>query len=276
MPAFQTGATGARSRGVAHRPSMAAPRGPAGYPQLSMRPLYILAFLLPILLLYEAGSIRFLADAAHGTIETIRAQSILLGFFQGAGAAGRFLPAAAIIVVLLLWHAMNRDPWRVNPLVLAAMVIESLLWTIALVVVLIVVQEVFRRTGAEPLVQVGSGDPQALGRPALITISLGAGLYEELLFRMLGIALLHVIFVDLARMSERWGTGLAIALSAAAFAVYHDITSPMGDLLMAKAFSLLVAGVYFGLVYVNRGFGIVVAVHALYDIIVLVVLPGRG
>jgi membrane protease YdiL (CAAX protease family) len=169
---------------------------------------------------------------------------------------------------------MNRDSWRVNPLVLAAMVVESLLWTIALVVVLIVVQEVFRRSGVPPAVQVGGGEAEALSRPARVTISLGAGLYEELLFRMLGIALLHVIFVDLTRMSEKWGTGLAIALSAAAFAVYHDITGPTGDLLAAKAFSLLVAGVYFGVIYVNRGFGIVVAVHALYDIIVLVLLSG--
>jgi membrane protease YdiL (CAAX protease family) len=116
----------------------------------------------------------------------------------------------------------------------------------------------------------------ALSDQALITISIGAGLYEELLFRMLGIALLHIIFVDLARMSDKWGTGLAILISAAAFAVYHDVTAPSGDLQITKALSLLCAGGYFGLLYIFRGFGIVVGVHALYDIAVLVGLPRLG
>ena len=87
---------------------------------------------------------------------------------------------------------------------------------------------------------------------------------------MVGMAALHLVFVDLARMTERAGVALAILLSAAAFAVYHDVTTADGHLQVLKAVSLLLAGTYFGVVYWLRGFGIVVAVHALYDMFVLV------
>jgi membrane protease YdiL (CAAX protease family) len=89
---------------------------------------------------------------------------------------------------------------------------------------------------------------------------------------MIGIAILHALFVDLVRMSDKWGTILSVAVSAAAFAVYHDVRGPGQGIDWPKAISLLVAGGYFGFVYVSRGFGVVVAVHALYDLLVLVLL----
>src|SRR5690606_28441143 len=111
---------------------------------------------------------------------------------------------------------------------------------------------------------------------ARLTISIGAGLYEELLFRMIAIAALHLVFVDLARLSESMGRVLAVGLSAAAFAVYHDLSSSGGALDPARVLFFLCAGVYFGAIYLWRGFGIVVAVHALYDVLVLVLLRPTG
>ena len=63
----------------------------------------------------------------------------------------------------------------------------------------------------------------------------------------------------------------------AAFAAYHDPIGPDGRLQIVRMLALLVAGSYFGLVYIVRGFGIVVAVHAIYDILALIVLkPPHG
>jgi membrane protease YdiL (CAAX protease family) len=246
-------------------------RGRGGYAELSMRPLTIAVFLLPLIVLYELGSVRYLADEAHGTVETIKAHSILLGFFQDFGVAGRFVPAVTLLTVLLLWHVLNGDSWRPRPAVLVGMVMESVAWTIPLLVLVALVQLLGGGIASAVAAQVtGPALPQ-MAWQAKVTISLGAGLYEELLFRMIGIAFLHMVFVDLGRMSERWGMALAIVLSAAAFAVYHDVMRG-GQLEAVRAFSLLCAGAYFGLVYSMRGFGIVVAVHALYDILVLVVL----
>jgi membrane protease YdiL (CAAX protease family) len=241
------------------------------YLELSRRPLHMLVFLLPLVVLYEAGSNIYLANAAQGTVETIRAHSILLGFFQDFGIVGRFLPALAMVAVLLTWHILRDDRWKVRPLVLGGLVVESLVWTIPLVVLIAIVQSTGSAAGAR---MAAAGLEPIIGMPweARLTISIGAGLYEELLFRMIGIAALHLVLVDLVRLPDRWGTGLAVFASAAAFVVYHDI-GLAGQIDLLRALALMCAGVYFGVIYLTRGFAVVVGVHALYDIFVLVVLP---
>jgi membrane protease YdiL (CAAX protease family) len=260
-----------------HRPLTPSRRGARGYLELSRRPLHILAFLLPLVLFYEIGSAIHLADATHGTIDTIRAHSILLGFFQDFGVVGRFLPGAALIAVLVVWHIFNHDRWRLRPLIIGGLTVEAMVWTIPLVVLIALLQYAAgspaRAPAAAQALLSGPATMAEMSWQARLTISLGAGLYEELLFRMIGIAALHLVLVDLARLSDRAGSILAIAISAAAFAVYHDITTATGEFDIIKAFALLGAGVYFGIVYLARGFAVVVGVHALYDIFVLVVLP---
>jgi membrane protease YdiL (CAAX protease family) len=103
----------------------------------------------------------------------------------------------------------------------------------------------------------------------LIAISIGAGLYEELLFRMLLFFLVHTLVVDLLRFSSLIGTVLAIVLSAVLFALYHPPVGPEATYTSARAFFYIAAGLFFGLVYAVRGFGIVVAVHAFYDLVTL-------
>lgn len=256
-----------------HRPVVRGRRDEHGYAKLSMRPLHILVFLLPLIIAYEVGSVRFLSHQAHGTIETIKAHSILLAFFQDFGIAGRFLPALTLLTVLLVWHVLNGDSWRIRPAFLGGMLMESVAWTIPLMVLVALIDLLGNGLGAPPAATLqATSSLAAMSDQAKITISLGAGLYEELLFRMIGIAALHLVFVDLARLGERWGIALAILVSAAAFAVYHDVVLPGGQLDTLRAASLMFAGAYFGLIYTMRGFGIVVAVHALYDILVLVLL----
>jgi membrane protease YdiL (CAAX protease family) len=269
MAARRTGGSGWT---VQHRPVTRGRRLTATYPELSTRPLYVLAFLLPLIVLYEAGSSLYLSDAAHRMVETIRAHSIMLGFFQDLGVAGRFVPAFALVTVLLVWHVLKDDPWRLRPAVLAVMVLESFAWTVALVVLIALVQLIGSGGGAPAAAQAQPGSLVGLPWQSRVAISIGAGLYEELLFRMVGMAALHFVLVDLTRMSERVAATIAILLSAAAFAAYHDVLTPDGHLQTLRAVSLLCAGSYFGLVYYLRGFGIVVAVHALYDIFALVLL----
>lgn len=259
---------------------MTPTRNPRGYLELAKRPLHVLVFLLPLVVLYEVGSVVNLADAANGTVETIRAHSILLGFFQDFGVFGRFLPGLALVAVLLAWHILNEDRWRIRPGVIGGIAVESLVWTIPLVVLMALVQ--YAGGGADgagvaaqwtgPLLS-GPSSMAEMSWQARLTISIGAGIYEELLFRMIGIAALHMVLVDLARLSERAGIILAVLASAIAFAVYHDITTAGGGIDAMKAAVLVCAGLYFGAVYLTRGFAVVVGVHALYDVFVLVILP---
>ncbi len=236
------------------------------YLTLAQRPLHVLLFLLPIIVLYEAGTFLYLTDNRRGIVETIRAHSIILGFFQDFGVAGRFLPAMALVAVLLVWQSIRRDPWRVRPVILAAMLVESIVWTAPL----FVFGGLIRRAAAAG----GSVDWAAMAWEARLTIALGAGLYEELLFRMIGMAAVHLVMVDLLRMKDATGRWTAVGVTAVAFAFYHEVAGPGPAGVDWSLLALFLgAGVYFGWLYLWRGFGIVVGVHVLYDALVLVALP---
>lgn len=263
MATKTTKTKGASGWVMQHKPVQRGSRkgggGGLGYFELSRRPLHILALLLPLIVAYEIGSARYPA-------ENIRAHSVLLGFFQDFGIAGRFLPGLAMVTVLLVWQVLSNDRWRLRPLVLAGMLAESLVWSIPLMVMLALLY----KTGASPAA--AADGPQLADLPwqARLTISMGAGLYEELLFRMIGVVALHMVLVDLGRMNERLGTVLSVLLAAAAFAAFHDVIDSHGHLQVLLALQLMFAGSYFGFLFVTRGFGIAVMVHVLYDVFVLV------
>jgi membrane protease YdiL (CAAX protease family) len=115
--------------------------------------------------------------------------------------------------------------------------------------------------------------PESLGLLGKVSLAIGAGIYEELIFRMALISLLHTLFVDAMRMGERWGIGIAIAVSAALFAAYHPLGAADGGIDWSRATFFAGAGAYFGVLYILRGFGIAVGAHAAYDLLAVAVLP---
>ena len=255
-----------------HRPLTVKRREHTGYFAVSQKPLHILAFLLPFIVLYEVGSARYLGYSAGGAWETIRAQHMVLSFFQDFGLVGRFLPAVALVAVLLASHTLHKDRWHVRPGVPVMMLLEAVVWTVPLIVLLGLVKwmlEPSQAAALPPAAAMPLADLYAKPWPARATVALGAGLYEELVFRMIGITALHLILVDLARLKEGTGRMLAILISAAAFTAYHDAVWQSGALNIPHAIPYFAAGAYFGAVYLNRGFGIVVGVHAVYDLFVL-------
>ncbi|MFN7022143.1 MAG: type II CAAX prenyl endopeptidase Rce1 family protein, partial [Phycisphaerales bacterium] len=104
---------------------------------------------------------------------------------------------------------------------------------------------------------------QPLG--AGLTLAVGAGLYEEMLFRLVGLAVLHFILADLIGLPARWAAAGAVLLSAIAFAVYHQ--PPLTD--YGAIIFYILSGIYLGAIYVLRGFGIAVGTHAMYDVLIV-------
>jgi len=236
---------------------------------VSRRPLQVLAFLLPLILVYELGLVLVLPNSG-GTVTTNKAHEALLRFFNtfGVTPSGGFYYTGglAVVIVLLVWHLLVRDRWKIHWAALGLMACESLLLALPLVML---AQVVLRLLAASALITLSNADDALIGLKGVL-ISVGAGIYEELAFRMLLIAVLHTLMVDVAKASERVGTTVAVLVSAGAFAAYHQI-SGAGDLVF-----LFLAGVYFGAIFVVRGFGIVVAVHAIYDIITVLMRSSTG
>lgn len=96
---------------------------------------------------------------------------------------------------------------------------------------------------------------------------IGAGIYEEVLFRLLLLPACYLWFRAL-RASQRASMSLAILTTSLMFALAHYV-GPAGDALVPYTFGFRVAaGIYFAGLFVSRGFGITVGAHAFYDLIV--------
>jgi hypothetical protein len=240
--------------------------GLAAYPSLSRRPLQILVFLLPLVIAYEVG-LAVVLRSSDTTFLTNRAHEAILRFFAIFGlpaTGGLFLGGAAIVAVLLVWHVLTGESWRVDPVTPAIMAAESAVLTIPPIIFGVLIAGGAAATSISPTVVA------ELSLGSRLAISIGAGLYEELLFRMLLIAVVHTLLVDVGKLKTATGAMIAVALSAVAFAWYHPLSG------FADAFFFFVAGLYFGTIYVVRGFGIVVGVHAFYDVIVVTLMNGGG
>ncbi|MFO0786943.1 MAG: CPBP family intramembrane glutamic endopeptidase [Phycisphaerales bacterium] len=248
------------------------------YWTLSTSPLHVLVFLSPLIALYEFGSLYYLHNTS-GAIRTVGANDLLVRFFDLFGATGLHLPAITLVVVLLIWHILSKDSWKIRSDVLAGMALESCVLVLPLLVLGLVMhsQDEKARLAAlaleNPVVDLRDSSWQAR-----LTLSIGAGLYEELLFRLVMITGIHIFLADVFRVPKRTAAVVACLISAVAFALYHDISIAglrTGTDIRPFLF-LTAAGGYFAALFLMRGFGIVVAAHALYDIVVLVVMPMRS
>lgn len=226
---------------------------------VSRRPLPSLAFLLPVIVLYELGTLFFARDPATGAETRIIAFNFLSSFLHLFGGTGRFLPAAAVISVLLAIHVSHGDPWRFKPRVLGCMTAEAAAWGIPLLMLGVVLARMMSL----------SGHPAASGKPSLavmLVLSLGAGVYEELVFRLAGFAALGFLFGDVLGFKPRPTAIATTAITAVTFSLYHYLGDEPFHL-RTFVFRAL-AGVFFGVLYLTRGFGVTAGSHVAYDVFV--------
>jgi hypothetical protein len=102
--------------------------------------------------------------------------------------------------------------------------------------------------------------------PTQLMISLGAGIYEELLFRVLLVSGLVLVGTRVFRWSSTQAGILAVLLGAGIFSAFHYL-GPYGEPFALASFTFrTVAGLLFSTLYILRGFGITAWTHALYDV----------
>ncbi|MFO0874795.1 MAG: CPBP family glutamic-type intramembrane protease [Phycisphaerales bacterium] len=264
---------------MARRQSKSAVLSPLeAYPAQARRALHILLFVGPLVVIYELALLALLPR--HPDLLPNLAHETLLRFFATFGVAGQVLPGIVLLVVLVLWQFLSGESWRPRWAVPALMVVESLLAAMPLLIFGQLVGRVIPAAlAAVPMAPSGAAgglDARigALDLAEKLVISLGAGLYEELVFRMLLIAVIHTVLVDIGRASHLVGSAVAIAVSAAVFTWYHPLAGPGGAVSMQRVVFFAVAGLWFGVLFVFRGFGIAVGAHVAYDAIVAMWLLG--
>jgi hypothetical protein len=242
------------------------------YIRESRRPLASLAFVIPLLLLYEGGIIILGPQAVRNGADVWLRQFLdTLGFSQ------YLLLPALTVGLLLAWHHVSREKWQVSAGVIYGMLLESA----ALGLVLVAIARIEGLVVASAL----SDGVTASGGEAVATTAMpfematrgeflgrmlgyiGAGVYEEMLFRLMLIPPL-AISIKYCGVPRPWSVATVVLVTSAVFSAAHYI-GPHGDMLDAFTFIFrFTAGALFAVLFVYRGFGVAAGTHALYDIFV--------
>ncbi len=180
-----------------------------------------------------------------------------------------WLPAAALVGGLVAWQVFDRRPGRFRFTCLPGMAVESLILAVVLVGLGRLVDlglSNLEQARAIPL-SASATDPGQPHPLAPVIGYLGAGVYEEALFRLALIPLLYGVLRLLLTPSLLAGT-LAVTGSALLFSIAHHAGLP-GEVFTWYAFFFRwAAGIFFAWVFIVRGFGVAVGTHAAYDILV--------
>ncbi|HEU4988601.1 MAG: CPBP family intramembrane metalloprotease [Gemmatimonadota bacterium] len=236
----------------------------------SRSPRYSLLFALPLLLFYEALVI---ARPAHVRGGEIRNGADVMLRELAYALMGPWGPVALMAAVMLVCVVLvRRDLKRGGGLhagTFALMFAESAVLSVAFG--LVVGTATAELLGQLHALSMGTGPIQQMDVTTRLMLSVGAGLYEELLFRVLlvgGLAFTARTVLGMSRLTA--GIGATI-LGALAFSAFHYVGA-YGEPFQLQSFVFrAISGVALSALYLTRGFGITAWTHALYDIGVLVI-----
>ena len=226
---------------------------------------------MPLLVLYETLAALLAHDPSVGGIRN-GADVVMKSLFVALAGRRGPLIFMAVVVAISLWlirrdlrtHGRELKAW-----IFGGMVVESVLLALGFgVVVGTLTARILGPLGA---LASGAADIETMSLSARLMLSLGAGLYEELLFR---VALVSAL-ANGARLVLGWGRGtagtIATIVGALIFSAFHYLGA-FGEVWELESFTFrAIAGVMFSALYLTRGFGITAWTHAMYDVLVLTI-----
>ena len=273
------------------------------YLERTSRPISAAIFLLPFIVLYEFGTFHINTDVLNQSQVRVVAFVWLQELLESLGYGGKFAwaaPPLAVVVILMALQITSGKQWRFRLGDILPMAAECILLAVPLIVLTLCLSswtapradegrfdsaaietraapssEGFAATYGPPPALAAKGDIDGSGRSrwANIVTGIGAGIYEELVFRLILICILMLLFQDILRLPYKNSIVLAVVISAALFSAHHHIDFRSGQPNDADPFNLTefvfrtVAGIYFAALFAVRGFGITAGTHAFYNII---------
>ena len=249
------------SRADVPRPRSALSR----YWEDARAPRYSLLFALPLLVLYETLAASL---GGGGTMAVRNGADVLLQQVAGAvgGARGPMaIGAAMLILCAVLVIRDGRRNGGVRGRVFLGMFAESAaMASVFGLAVGLVTAQLLSPLGLLAIPADTPMDKLPLGTQVML--SLGAGLYEELVFRVGLVGALGLGARTLLGWTRTTSAIFAVGLGSLVFSAVHYI-GPYGDPFTIGSFVFrAIAGVFLSAIFVLRGFGIAAWTHALYDL----------
>jgi hypothetical protein len=242
--------------------------GRSSYFGLSRSHRYSILFALPLLLGYE-GLASILARPGHAELRN-GADAMLRGAFVAvAGVYGSaiFMAVISLIGVGLVVRDLRASSGRIRPIIFVGMLAEAIAF--AGVFGVVIGLATAKLLGTLHVLAIAATPLQRTSWATRLMLSLGAGLYEELFFRVLLVGGLAGAARVAFGAGRRAAGVFAAIVGAFVFSAFHYI-GPYGDPLQLQSFVFrMLSGVAFSGLYLLRGFGITAWTHALYDAFLL-------
>jgi len=267
------------------------------------RPIYGLWFILPFIILYEVLVLmvnpQLLSESASNirgaVVSFVWVQNFLQSIGMNTKNAWLFAPVVVILTLITLQFTC-RQSWKVRLSDFLIMAGECIVLAIPLIVLALVLNrspkpqsttgvfnEITRCSFIAPLQtdQLGDGNSHQTGaglhlrsiKMDMLT-GIGAGIYEELIFRLVLISLSMTFFEMILGMSKTNAIIVSVIISSVLFSLHHHFVFLNGQFAKTQEFFTMtrfafrtIAGIFFAIVFAVRGFGIAAGTHAFYDII---------
>ena len=219
---------------------------------------YSFLFTLPLFFLYEINILFLSWDdilvVRNGADFLMRN---ILESFDIYGLYGLGLVFFLGLLVTYIFFIKEDQQQEVNVNFLFIMLAESMLWSVVLYFLLFKFMVLLMNPVGKTILQ-------------QVTLAIGAGIYEEFLFRVLLIAGLSGILGFVFMWDKTFKNIIAVVLSGGIFSAFHFM-GEYGDFFSMELFLIrFFAGLILGILYIYRGFGITAYTHSIYDLIILI------
>jgi hypothetical protein len=212
-----------------------------------------LLLIFPLFLAYEVGVM--FSPTVNGVDFVTRWVFAAVGYDRERYLYVHLGLAVAFLALLIYLRTKRGFTLKILPPVL----IESVIYALTLGTAIVFIMDRV----------LGLGATELGGRAQAAVMSLGAGVHEELVFR-LGLMGGAIAALTLARVSRGPALVLALGASAALFSAAHH-AGPLGEPFDTSVFVYrMLAGVAFGLIFYYRSLAHAVYAHFLYDVYVMV------
>jgi hypothetical protein len=235
------------------------------YFRLSRTLTYSLLFVAPLFVLYEVGAAYL--DRLERTSLRNGADVLLRSLLAAGGVRSTMAFTGVLLLLSVVLIAVERRRHHVplRPGIFVGMLAESLAYALIFgAVVGTATQWVLR--GTHLGLAAAAGPVSGLNVREGVVLSLGAGVYEELVFRVLLVGGLWGVLRS-SGAGRRAAGVFAAGLAAIVFSAFHYV-GPYGDPFTLSSFLFrFLAGLAFSVLFLTRGFGVTAWTHALYDVI---------
>ena len=232
---------------------------PPNFASIAHKPINQLVVILPLLVIFHVGS--YLAGRSN-LLMPVYIQNAL----EWVGLNIPFFTAGVILIVLVCQQLMHHESWKINGWSVLRIYLESILWVLPLVAL------AWLTTNTMPASILPPQESPAMDIIRKIMGAIGAGVYEEFVFRLVLLQGLLLLFIDILKSDKFATTIISIFVVSVVFTACHftmgELTS-LTTLNWSRVIFLLLAGCMWGVLAVWKGYAYAACSHVWWDLLVV-------